>query len=97
MFRADAPFLCFQGRCCPFFVCSGGLWLLVLFLVVLLGSGLLVINSYLSKKKKKSSKKARFESRRKEDQDFIQYANSSSRRIQLYLEGFLDQIVWLSC
>ena len=34
LYRADAPFLCFLGRCCLIFVFSGGLWLLLLFLVV---------------------------------------------------------------
>ena len=53
LYRDDAPFLCFLGRCCLIFVFSGGLWLLLLFLVVFFGFSLLVINSYLSKKKKK--------------------------------------------
>ena len=47
---ADACFPLFYGRCCLFFVFSGGLfWLLV---YSLLGFALLEINSYLSKKKK---------------------------------------------
>ena len=42
--RANSDFMAFV---------SGGLWLLVLFLVVFLGFALLLKNSYLSKKKKK--------------------------------------------
>ena len=42
-------------------------------------------------------KKTSFESIRKEDQGHTQYANSSSRRIYIYLGWFLYHIVWLAC
>ena len=42
-------------------------------------------------------KKTSFESIRKEDQGHTQYANSSSRRIYIYLGWFLYHILWLAC